>query len=115
MTVRGTGNPTSPPTGSIDARFAVVVERAVADLARRLDLAPEAISVVSASAVTWPDRSIGCPKPGVNYAQVTVDGAQVMLGAAGKSYDYHSGGDGQPVLCEKTFTATSITPDTPST
>lgn len=105
----------TPSSGAVAPGLASIVDRAVADLAARLAVEPASIVTTSATAVTWPDRSIGCPKPGMNYAQVTVDGARVVLSASGATYDYHSGDDGTPFLCETTFAATSITRDSSST
>jgi hypothetical protein len=76
-----------------------LVTAAVEDLAGRLGIEPDAVTVVEALAVTWPDGSLGCPQPGMMYTQVLVDGAFVLLEAGGKQYPYH-GGD--PLfLCEQ--------------
>ncbi len=71
---------------------------AVADLAQLLGIAPPAITVVSVEAVTWPDASLGCPKPGMMYAQVLTPGYRVVLEADGKTYEYHTG-RGRVVPC----------------
>ena len=72
---------------------------AIADLAGRLEVDPSAISVVSAEEVTWPDAAVGCPQPGMSYAQVLVNGTRIVLEAAGAEYHYHSGGGGDPFFC----------------
>jgi hypothetical protein len=64
------------------------------------------IDVSSAVLVSWPDSSLGCPQPGMQYAQVATDGSLITLSAAGKTYRYHSGGSRTPFLCE----ASSKTP-----
>jgi hypothetical protein len=75
-----------------------VVRAAVDDLAGRLGIESDAVTVVDARAVTWPDGSLGCPQPGMLYTQVLVDGMLVILEAGGQRYEYH-GGD--PLfLCE---------------
>jgi hypothetical protein len=76
-----------------------LVQAAVQDLAQRLDVPTEDITVVKALAVTWPDGSFGCPEPGMAYIQVPVDGTLVVLQAGGRRYEYH-GGD-PLVLCEQ--------------
>ena len=86
-----TGNPIDPELP--------LVQAAVEDLAQRLDVPTEDITVVKALAVTWPDRSLGCPEPGMAYIQVQVDGALVVLEAGGRRYEYH-GGD-PLALCEQ--------------
>jgi len=98
--------------GSIDSTVQVVVDRAMADLVARLGIDQSAITVLTAKAMTWPDKSIGCPKPGMQYVQVLVDGALVDLQADGKTYSYHSGDDGKPMLCEQALSGQAIPPAT---
>lgn len=89
--------PPSMPGNSIDPAMPLV-QAAVEDLARRLDVSPEEVTVVEALAVTWPDGGLGCPQPGMAYTQVPVDGSFVVLEAGERRYEYH-GGD--PLfLCE---------------
>jgi len=76
------------------------VQKAVADLAARLDISPDAITVLSVEAVTWPDSSMGCPQPGMVYLQVLVEGLRILLSAEGALYEYHSGWDLDPFLCQ---------------
>jgi hypothetical protein len=71
---------------------------AVADLAQLLGIAPSAITVVSVEEVTWPDASLGCPKPGMMYAQVLTPGSRIVLEVDGKTYEYHTG-RGRVVPC----------------
>jgi hypothetical protein len=78
-----------------------VVLLAQEDLAQRLDMSPEDILMVSVQAVDWPDASLGCPEPGMMYAQVITPGFRVVLEAEGQMYRYHSGG-GNTVLCQQT-------------
>ncbi len=54
---------------------------AVNDLAQRLNVPPENIQLVKFEAVTWSDGGLGCPDPGMNYIQVPVDGALIVLQA----------------------------------
>ncbi len=77
-----------------------VVQLAREDLTRRLDLAPEEIQVVSVEAVDWPDTSLGCPQPGMMYAQVITPGFRVVLEAEGQTYEYHTDRSRAVVLCE---------------
>jgi len=69
------------------------------DLAQRLKIPADQIHVVSISAVDWPDTSLGCPKPGMSYAEVITPGFEIILEANGQEYTYHTGG-GQYVQCE---------------
>ena len=97
-----TAPPTTPAsTAPGDPAEAEIVEAAVADLAERLEVDPEEISLVSFEWVTWNDGSIGCPEPGVVYTQALVDGSRVVLRHDGVEYDYHAGAGGNPFLCER--------------
>jgi hypothetical protein len=86
---------------TIEPGLRSVVDVAVADLAIRLQVDPNRISVVDADAVVWPDAGVGCPQAGMQYPQVPVDGARIRLEVDGATYDYHAGGDRpEPFLCE---------------
>jgi hypothetical protein len=78
-----------------------IVALSVADLAERLSIAVDQIKVLEVRAVTWPDASLGCPQPGMVYAQVLQEGWLIRLGAGGEMYFYHSGRDQKPFLCEQ--------------
>ncbi|NEA30507.1 hypothetical protein [Streptomyces sp. SID13031] len=76
-----------------------LVAQAKADLATRLGIDATQVTVVSSTEVTWPDGSLGCPKPGMFYTQALVDGTRTVLEVEGTRYDYHSGGSRSPFLC----------------
>lgn len=73
---------------------------AVAALAKQLSISPAAITVRSVESVDWPDASLGCPQPGMMYAQVITPGYRVILEAKGKRYEYHAG-TSNVILCNK--------------
>jgi hypothetical protein len=87
------------PYDAVDPALRGLVEEAIENLAGRLQVSAEAVEVVSARPVFWPDRSLGCPQPGMVYPQVSVDGAKIELSAGGALYAYHSGGSRGPFLC----------------
>lgn len=94
------------PTGTIlrppfDAALEALIRVAKADLAQRLSLAVDQVGLVEARAVQWPDPGLGCPRPGMRYKQVPVDGLLIRLKVAGRVYNYHSGGSRAPFLCEQ--------------
>ncbi|WP_157630890.1 hypothetical protein [Kribbella catacumbae] len=93
-TPRPTGKPATPPTPSSDP-----VEQAKADLANRLGVDPAQVTLVSSTEVTWPDGSLGCPKPGMHYTQALVPGGRIVLEANGTRYNYHYGDRQAPFLC----------------
>jgi hypothetical protein len=60
------------------------------DLAKRLGIDERQVKRVSVEPRTWPDASLGCPKPDTMYAQVETPGYLIELEAAGKKHRYHS-------------------------
>lgn len=80
----------SSETVSPDPTLVKLIADARADLAGRVSVASGTISVKSAEPVEWNDTSLGCPKPGVMYAQVITPGYRIVLEANGTEYDYHT-------------------------
>jgi hypothetical protein len=89
--------PASTPSDSGLQKF---VNQAKQDLAQHLDISPDKIEVVEVKAVVWRDSSLGCPQPGMAYLQVLQDGLLIRLKVGDKIYNYHSGGNRPPFLCE---------------
>jgi hypothetical protein len=79
-----------------------MVTKAREDLADRLSVETDQINLLEVREVTWPDASLGCPQPGMVYAQVPQDGLLIRLGVDKDMYFYHSGGTEDPFLCEGT-------------
>jgi len=79
---------------------AELVRLAMKDLAGRLNTSQESIQYVQFEAVVWPDGSLGCPQPGLEYPQVQSEGYRIQLRYANDLYDYHGGGNRPPFLCE---------------
>lgn len=77
-----------------------LVKQALKDLSARLGVSPDAITLVSAESVVWPDGSLGCPRPDMGYKQVQQDGMRIVFKAQGHTFEYHSGGSRPPFLCE---------------
>jgi len=99
-----TMTPTSiPAAGGVEVapESEAVVHMAANDLTQRLSLAPEAIQLISVEPVEWSDASLGCPQPGMMYAQVITPGYLVVLEAEGEQYTYHTDMDRFVVLCEE--------------
>ncbi|MEW6233635.1 MAG: hypothetical protein AB1566_15175, partial [Chloroflexota bacterium] len=80
----GPVTPTFPPEAGR------VVDLARKDLAQRLGKDQDAITVVRVERVDWPDTSLGCPQPGMMYAQVITPGYRIYLSVDNVSYEYHS-------------------------
>lgn len=64
------------------------------DLARRLDIPAEEITVSRVEATTFPDASLGLPRPDEVYAQVVTPGQIIYLIAKNIPYLYTSAGRG---------------------
>jgi hypothetical protein len=74
---------------------------AVKFIAERLDISPEEIEVMSVQAYEWSDTSLGCPEPGMVYAQVITPGYSVILRAQGETFEVHTDEEGRNVVfCE---------------
>lgn len=93
-------NPPAPPPD--DPQLQKLIDKAKTDLSQRTDVPVEEIVLYEFQLMTWPDASLGCPQPGMAYAQVTQDGYLIMLQAGQVIYNYHGGGypDRGPFLCE---------------
>ncbi len=91
----------SPESGTAvtDPTLAQLIAQAKADLAQRVSAQSDSITVKSTQAMEWPDTSLGCPKPGMMYAQVITPGYLIVLQVGGKDYNYHTSMT-QAVLCE---------------
>ncbi len=112
-TAQGTGSTTTPvgaSSGSENSHPTTVddvsglqplIDQAVADLAKRLGVDSATVALVRAELVVWPDASLGCPQPGMEYPQVPTDGSLIVLSYGGREYRYHTGGNRYvPFLCE---------------
>lgn len=71
-----------------------------ADLAGRLSLPMQEISLIEFTAVEWSDSSLDCPEPEMSYLQVITPGYRMILQVNGNSYEYHSNRDSYFVYCE---------------
>lgn len=80
-----------------------LLNRILADAGERTGVAPDALVVTRAEAVTWNDGSLGCPEPGMFYTMALVDGYQIVVDAGGKTLDYRVQSSGLFRLCERTL------------
>ena len=89
--------PPTPGTSGMEG----LIEMAKKDLAQRLFVSVDEISLVEAKPVVWPNSSLGCPQPGMAYLQIPEDGALIVLQVAETLYEYHNGGNRGLFLCER--------------
>jgi len=76
-----------------------LLQALLADMAERLGLPVDQITVVHSQVVEWSDGSLGCPQPGMMYLQVLTPGFRVVLAAQDLLYDYHTDTKSQFILC----------------
>ena len=67
-----------------------LAEQARADLAKKLGVEKDAVTINFFRPAEWPDASLGCPAEGQVYAQQLTKGFTIELASAGKNYEYHS-------------------------
>ncbi len=87
-----------------------LIEKAKEDLAQRLSSPVTQINLVEATAVVWPDASLGCPQEGMAYAQVLTPGYLILLELGNKEFEYHSSRDTYIVYCENPIPPVPGTP-----
>jgi hypothetical protein len=100
-----------PSANNADVFPEEILKKAITDLAERLGISEDQVQVIDAKAVTWPDASLGCPQPGMVYAQVTTPGYWILLEALENRYPYHTDVATQIILCQGDFLPIfSVTP-----
>ncbi len=88
-------NPAEPATPVATTDMAPIV----AAIARELGVSVDAVNVVSVMPQTWPDSALGCPQPGMLYAQVLTPGFQVVVDSGGAQIEFHTDERGTVVRC----------------
>jgi hypothetical protein len=77
------------------------IEFAKTDLAARLNVPLETVALSAARRVNWRSGALGCPKPGMNYTDALVPGAQIFLQVNNMIHAYHAKFDGKPFYCPR--------------
>lgn len=90
----------SPTPTSADPAFEKLLKLSKEDLARRFELDVDQIQLLAHEMVEWGDSSLGCPQPGMMYAQVVTPGYRFLLEAGGNQYSYHTDMGQTVLLCE---------------
>ena len=78
--------PLSIPT---NPGLSALTESAKADLAQRLSVPASQIKVKESKETFWSDASLGCPQPGIAYAQIPTPGYLMILVHSGNEFEYH--------------------------
>ena len=76
-----------------------LVDLAKADLAPRLGVDPSAITLGFIKPITWPDATLGCPKPGMDFTPVEIPGFILQFSLDGQVYTYHTDEKNRVILC----------------
>lgn len=84
------------------------VQAAVADMAQRMDVSAQEVSVAGHAEVTWSDGSIGCPQKGMQYTMALVPGEQLILQVGTTYASYHKGKQAQFSYCADPKPPTSV-------
>ncbi len=75
-------------------------EQAAQDVAAEsLGVEPEDVTVLEITSAEWPDASLGCPQPGMMYAQVLTSGYQATVEVDGETYDVRMDTKGNGFIC----------------
>ena len=78
------------------------------DLASRLGIEADKITLVKSTEMLWLDAALGCPRPGVFYPSGRVPGFQIWLEFEGKEFVYNTDFNGTLILCPE------LNPDVPN-
>lgn len=77
-----------------------LLEKTKADMAAHENISAAEIQVLAAEKIDWPDGSLGCPKPGLVYAQAVTPGYKIVLRSPWSVYHYHCDSVQNFVLCK---------------
>src|SRR5688500_1553918 len=67
-----------------------IVTRVKEHLAQQLGIPVDKIAVSEVKSTIWRDRSLGCPRPAVDYIPMETPGYSIVLEAGERSYKYHT-------------------------
>lgn len=79
-------SPVETPSGAAEQVLAAARTR----LAEELGVDPSQVEIASVQSVQWSDTSLGCPEPGMAYAQVITPGYRIVLEVDGTAYEVHT-------------------------
>jgi len=97
-TSQATPAPTAQLTGIPASRAPQAALNARQDLAQKLNIPVDEITIVSVEAVEWPDGCLGVHIAGIMCIQVITPGYRVVLEANGELYEYHTNENGSHVI-----------------
>ena len=80
---------------------AAAIEAARREAAQRFNTTPDSLQVEDVESRQWPDRSLGCPRQGVLYAQILTPGYLIILSSGSRRFEYHADDRGMAVFCQE--------------
>ncbi len=86
-------------TAAVNPTLQSVTDAVLADASQRTGLEVAKLQVVESVAVTWPDGSLGCPEPGMNYTMALVPGYRIRIKVGEQVLNYHTSMRGFWVFC----------------
>jgi len=87
------------PKTTILPELQPLADKAIDILADTLNVSPDEITILEIKRVEWRDASLGCPKPGMMYAQVITPGYLVKAEVNGEPQMVHMNETGHGVVC----------------
>jgi hypothetical protein len=85
-----------------DAAAQAARDAALRDASTHLGVNASDLRVERIEPRQWPDASLGCPRPGVLYAQVVTPGYLLVISGGSKTLEYHTDERGRVALCQET-------------
>jgi hypothetical protein len=74
------------------------IKLAMLALSQSLQLNEKDMVIEKITPVQWADTSLGCPQPGMMYAQMITEGFKIIIKVEDKVYPVHTGA-GRAVVC----------------
>ena len=81
-------------------REQAAIDLALRTVSEKTPVSQDSVSHLRIRSVEWPDSSLGCPEPGVEYLQRVIPGYLVSFNAEQRLYTVHVG-DNQAVVCDR--------------
>ena len=90
-----------PPPMTPDAAAQEMVDLVKENLAQRLGIGVEQITLVEVRQTVWRDAGLGCPKPSIDYIPMETPGYKIVLEAGSQTYNYHTDQVKRFVMCNR--------------
>ena len=92
--------PESTPQATEETLQATLEQTVKQALAQHLNISTSTIELVSVREQQWPSTALGCPEPGMMYAQKITPGWQIVAQSGTISYTLHTDTAASIILCD---------------